>query len=170
MKQSILIIVTAVFALAGGIFAQYAIDPETEIEASAIAEFDLPDLESNKHKLSEWNGKIVILNFWATWCPPCRKEIPEFVALQHEYGNKGLQFIGIAIEDKEPVEEFIDFVDINYPILIGGDGAIELAQKMGNRFGAVPFSVVIDRHGQIVHRQPGEFSKDDVIKTIEPLL
>ena len=170
MKQSIMIIVAAILALAGGVLAQHFIDPESQIETTAIAEFNFPDLEDNMHKLSEWDGKVIIVNFWATWCPPCRKEIPEFVKLQKEYGDKGLQFVGIAIEEKEPVEEFIDFIEINYPILIGGDPAIELAQQMGNRIGAVPYSVVINRQGQIVHRQPGEFSTDSIKKIIEPLL
>lgn len=171
MKQTLLIIAVAVLALTGGVWArQHLNGPENQVEAKAIATFDFPDLEGNRHTLSDWSGKVIIVNFWATWCPPCRKEIPEFAALQQEYGDQGLQFIGIAIEDKEPVEEFIDFIEINYPILIGGDPAIELAQQLGNTLGAVPFSVVIDLQGQIVHRQAGEFSKDKVIKLIEPLL
>lgn len=169
MKQSIIIVAAAVLALAAGVLAQRFIDPENRVERTSISSFNFPDLEGNEHKLSEWDGKVIVLNFWATWCPPCRKEIPEFVALQKEYGDKGLQFIGVAIEEKEPVEEFIDFVEINYPILIGGDNAIQLAQQMGNSIGAVPFSVVINRQGQIVHRQPGEFSRDDIKKIIEPL-
>ena len=170
MKHAIMITVAAFFALAAGVLAQRYADPVSQVETTTAAEFNFPDLKGNKHKLSDWKNKVIILNYWATWCPPCRKEIPEFVTLQKEYGNKGLQFVGIAIEEKEPVEEFIDFIEINYPILIGGDPAIELAQQMGNGFGAVPFSVVINRQGQIVHRQPGEFSRDEIIRIIEPLL
>ena len=157
-------------ALAGGVLAQRFITPNTSPDTSTLPTFRLPDLTGKPHQLSDWKGKVVVLNFWATWCPPCKREIPEFVKLQRQYGGQGLQFVGIAIEDKEPVSEYTDFIDINYPILIGGDSAIELAKRMGNQFGAVPYSVVIDRQGHLVHRQTGEFSSADLIKIIEPLL
>ncbi|MGR9115600.1 MAG: TlpA family protein disulfide reductase [Gammaproteobacteria bacterium] len=170
MKRTLLFILAAVLALAGGVLAQHFIGSESQTNSAEVPAFNFPDLEGTIHSLPEWDGKVIIVNFWATWCPPCRKEIPEFVALQKQYGDKGLQFIGIAIEEKEPVDEFIDFIEINYPILIGADRGIELAQQLGNTIGAVPFSVVLDRQGRIVHRQPGEFTKKDIVKIIEPLL
>ncbi|PKM13510.1 MAG: redoxin [Gammaproteobacteria bacterium HGW-Gammaproteobacteria-3] len=166
----LLIVLAAVIALATGALAQRFIGSKTLTASSTLPEFNLPDLQGSNHSLADWKGKVIIINFWATWCPPCRKEIPEFIALQKQYGDKGLQFIGIALEEKQPVAEFIHSITINYPILVAGDSGIELARQMGNVIGAVPFSVVLDRQGRIVHSQPGELSRDTIIEIIEPLL
>ena len=120
--------------------------------------------------MSEWQGKIRVINFWATWCPPCLKEIPEFIALQEQYATKGLQFIGIAIDDQDPVGEYLATIKINYPILISGDTGIGLAHQLGNIVDAVPFTVVVNQQGQIIYRHQGEFSKEQILKIIEPLL
>ncbi len=127
-------------------------------------------MSGDQRNVSEWQGKILVINFWATWCPPCRKEIPEFVALQEQYGDKGLQFVGIAIEDREPVSEYLNTIKINYPILIGGDKGIALAQQLGNIINAVPFTIVVNPQGQVIHRQPGEFSREKVLEIISPLM
>lgn len=101
-------------------------------------DFALPDLEGHLRKASEWDGKVTIVNFWATWCPPCRKEMPDFVELQELYGSQGVQFIGIAIDNKEKVQDFIDTIGVNYPTLVGDNEAIEVAKQYGDRFGALP--------------------------------
>lgn len=169
MKKIILIVVAAILALVSGVVAQYQLSSD-KIQSSNLPTFNLPDLSGQKHNLAEWQGKIIIVNFWATWCPPCRKEIPEFVALQNEYQAQNIQFIGIAIEEKEPVEEYLDFVDINYPILIAGDEGVLLSQQFGNQVGAVPFSVVINQQGKIIHHQAGEFKREKILEIIQPLL
>ena len=129
-----------------------------------------PDVSGNFHNISEWQGKILVINFWATWCPPCLKEIPEFMALQEQYSDKGLQFIGIAIDDQDSVQEYLLSTKINYPILIGGVTGIALAQQLGNSFDAVPFTLVVNQQGQIIHRQPGEFSREQLMEIIAPLI
>jgi peroxiredoxin len=96
--------------------------------------------------------------------------MPELIALQKQYSEKGLQVVGIAIEDKEPVSEFLDFVDMNYPILIAGDAGLPLARQLGTTMGAVPYTLVVDRQGRIVYSQPGQVTKDKMEKIIEPLL
>jgi thiol-disulfide isomerase/thioredoxin len=111
-----------------------------------------------------------VLNFWATWCPPCLKEIPDFIDLQKQYADKGLQFIGIALEDKEPVAEYAAKTKINYPILSGGDNGIALAHQLGNSMDAVPYTLIVNRQGQIIYRHPGELSKEQLLKVIAPLL
>ncbi|MGR9100221.1 MAG: TlpA family protein disulfide reductase [Gammaproteobacteria bacterium] len=169
MKTKLLIAVIAAVAMSGGIFAQ-RLAMDTQDEPAAIPQLSLPDLSGNQRNLDEWRGKVLVVNFWATWCPPCRKEIPEFISLQQELGNKGLQFVGIAIEEKEPVEEYLTFIDINYPILIGGDAGAALSSQFGNRIGAVPFTLIADRQGNIVHRHPGEMSRSQLEKIVAPLL
>jgi len=107
MKPTGIIIIAAVLALGAGILARGLLSPAEQISPMTLPDFNLPDVQGNQHNISEWHGKILIINFWATWCSPCRKEIPEFMALQEQYAAYGLQFIGIAIDDQEPVEEYL---------------------------------------------------------------
>jgi len=132
--------------------------------------FSMKDMDGKLRNADEWNGKVLIVNFWATWCPPCRKEIPAFIELQDQYGDQGLQFVGIAIDDKDKVQDYIDTMGINYPVLVGEIDAIDLAKRYGNRFGALPFTAVVDRSGKIVFIQRGEFKHDLMIEKITPLL
>jgi thiol-disulfide isomerase/thioredoxin len=170
MKATGLIIIAAVLALGGGILARGLVPPTEQGSPAPLPDFNLVDVSGNQHNISEWQGKILVINFWATWCPPCRKEIPEFMALQEQYGKKGLQFIGIAIDDQEPVEDYLATTKINYPILIGGVAGIALANQLGNRVDAVPFTLVVNQQGQIIHRQPGEFSREQIMEIIAPLI
>jgi len=133
-------------------------------------EFSLADLQGLQHNAHEWDGKVLILNFWATWCPPCRKETPMFVEMQEKYGATGLQFVGVAIDSGDKVKDFIDTYGINYPILIGEDDAIDTAKRYGNRYGALPYTVVVDRHGQINFVQRGEMTREMVESAIKHLL
>jgi len=170
MKQTGLIIIAAVIALALGITARHLFPPAESTSPSALPEFNLPDLSGHQHNISEWRGKLLVINFWATWCSPCRKEIPDFIALQQQYADKDLQFIGIALEDKEPVAEYMASIKINYPILLGGDNGIALAHQLGNNVDAVPYTLVVDRQGQVKYRHPGELSKERLTEIIAPLL
>ena len=133
-------------------------------------EFSLPDQEGITHKLSEWDGKVLVINFWATWCPPCRKETPAFVALQRQYGAKGLQFIGVAIDEKDNVENFADTYGVNYPMLLGDLDAINTSKAYGNRFGTLPYTVIVDRQGKIAFIQRGELLKATAEEQIKALL
>jgi thiol-disulfide isomerase/thioredoxin len=170
MKRTALIIIVALLALFGGIMAKEFLSATGQTVPEPLADFNLPDISGNLHNISEWQGKILVINFWATWCPPCLKEIPEFIALQQQYAAKGVQFIGIAIDDQDAVEEFLVSTKINYPMLIGGVTGIALAHQLGNRVDAVPFTLVVDRQGQIIHRHPGSFSKEQITEIITPLL
>ena len=136
----------------------------------AMPEFTLPDIDGVQHNIHEWKGNVIVLNFWATWCPPCRKETPMFVELQEQWGAQGLQFVGVAIDEINKVKEFMDTYGVNYPMLIGVDDAIEISKAYGNRFGALPYTVIIDRNGDIAHVQRGELERDMAVKTIQALL
>ena len=168
MKTSELIIIVAVLALGVGLTARFVMSPSEQILTSP--EFNLPDLTGKAHSNKEWQGKIQIINFWATWCAPCRKEIPEFIAFQSKYADKNVQFIGIAIDDKTAVGDYLKTINSNYPMLIGGDAAMALAQQFGNHIGALPYTVVIDTQGHVVHQQAGEFATEDLVRVLTPLL
>ena len=133
-------------------------------------DFSLPDMEGNMHHIDKWNGKVLVINFWATWCPPCRKETPAFVELQNEYGEQGLQFIGVAIDEPDPVEAFADTYGVNYPMLLGNLDAIQISKAYGNRFGTLPYTVIVDRGGKITYIQRGELLKSTAEKHIKALL
>ena len=125
-------------------------------DASTLLALTLPDSEGREHALSEWKGKVLVVNFWATWCDPCREEMPEFVRAQAELGDRGLQFLGIAVDQPENVAQFQRSPSaVNYPALVGGYGAIELSRTLGNRLAALPFTIIIDRQGRVVHTQLG---------------
>jgi thiol-disulfide isomerase/thioredoxin len=170
MKRAALIGLVAAIALGGGITAARFLSHLEKTRPSPLPDFSLPDLSGVQHNIYEWQGKILVINFWATWCPPCRKEIPEFIALQEQYSNKGVQFIGIAIDEQEAVHHYLSSTKINYPVLMGEDTGVGLAHQLGNIIDAVPFTIVVDQHGQIIYRQPGEFSKEQILKIILPLM
>lgn len=130
----------------------------------------LADLEGRARSLGEWRGKVLVVNYWATWCTPCREEIPVFIRLQRKYGDKGLQFVGIAIDRAEAAAAFSQEFGINYPVLLGGADAIEVSRRAGNRMGALPFTVILDRSGAIVARELGGLKEARLDELIRPLL
>lgn len=134
-------------------------------EIDELPAFSYPDIEGRQRHSTEFNNKVVVLNFWATWCPPCRKETPEFVELQTEFADS-VQFIGIAIDDAEPVREFADTYAMNYPVLLGDVDAVAMSRRLGNRYEGLPFTVVANPKGRVVMRHSGGLDR----KRLEPLL
>jgi len=136
--------------------------------AAQPGEIAVSDLSGQPHKLSEWRGSVVVVNFWATWCPPCVTEIPAFVQLQQEWAPRGLQFVGIALDDLEPVKTFVATHAVNYRV--GGNEVMQMMREMGNAIGGLPYTVVLDRSGNQVHAHQGEWSLAEARRTLEPLL
>ena len=130
----------------------------------------LADLRGGAQPLEQWRGRVLVVNFWATWCAPCREEIPVFVRLQARYGTRGLQFVGIAIDQADKVAEFAREFGINYPLLLGGPEILELLRQSGNRAGVLPYTLVIDRGGKVVSREPGGLKESRLEGLIAPLL
>lgn len=142
----------------------------TELSISpALAQlptFQYADLDGELRRSTEWYDQILVLNFWATWCPPCRKETPMFVDLQAQYQAAQVQFVGIAVDDPEQVRTFADTYGVNYPVLLGDLTAMRLARQLGNRFEALPYTLVAGPGGKVVFRQQGEVHRE----TLEPIL
>lgn len=176
----------AIAAGAGFMLARWQHGPEdsgTQTAATATAairatgivgaprpEFTLPGLDGVAHNVKEWDGKVLAINFWATWCPPCRKEIPEFVSLQGKYGAQGLQFVGVALEQPEPVRAFVEEHGVNYPVLSGEMEVIAVAEAYGNHVGALPYTVIVGRDGRIAFVHAGPLSQEKAEAAISPLL
>lgn len=136
----------------------------------ALFSATLADADDKPVALERYKGKPLIVNFWARWCGPCRQEIPELVALRNAHKGK-LEIIGIGIEDKpEAVKEFAKAYDMDYPVLVAKDKGIPLMQALGNTKAGLPFTVVIDRNGQMLSKKMGVLKKADLDAAAETLL
>jgi peroxiredoxin len=132
--------------------------------------FSMQDTSDKLHNIKEWDGKVILLNFWATWCPPCRREIPAFISMYEKYHDKGFMIVGVALDTKQNAIDFVDPMGINYPILVGEQNGIALTQEYGNDLGVLPYTVIIDRKGVIRHTVRHELSLQQAEQLITPLL
>lgn len=136
-----------------------------KLQGKAAPDFTLASLDGKTTKLSDFHGKAVLLNFWATWCEPCKIEMPWFVDLQKKYGAQGFTVIGVAMDDSSPsdIADFAKKMGVNYPILIG-------KEAVGDQYGGIPYlpsSFYIDRDGKVVDRVFGLVSKSEIESDIQ---
>ena len=170
MKKTVLVFL-ALAALIGGVLTQRWLMTQSLPESAALSETAFPDLDGKPHLLSEWKAKVLIVNFWASWCPPCVEEMPEFSRLQAELGDKGVQFVGILVDDEaDAARDFLKVRPMAYPILNGAIGGSQWALSLGNKAEVLPFSVVFDKGGKPVHVQMGKFGREEVLRQVLPLL
>ncbi len=125
---------------------------DTSRAGQLVEDFALPSLAGGEEKLSNYKGKLILLNFWASWCPPCREEIPDFIKVQSKYQSKGFTILGISIEDKELTEFYAKKVGINFPIFYDEDKSTEI----GNKYGmiGIPYSILINKNQKIIAIYP----------------
>ncbi len=131
----------------------------------------LSDLEGEPHNLYDWHGKVIILNFWATWCGPCQIEIRHLMRYQDLYAAKGLQVIGVGLDETRKLRNFVRTLGVNYPVLRAVPGRDNhLLENWGNASGTLPYTVVIDRQGKFVLMHQGIFSNQAFTAYVLPLL
>jgi peroxiredoxin len=156
-------------AILGFSVARFLNPPSVQVPA-ATTDFALRDLAGKTHSLASWRGKVVLLNFWATWCPPCRREIPLFIDLQRRYEQQGLQIVGISVDNPESVARYWQEMRINYPLLIADETTYELMAAYGNRQGGLPYSVLITADGQIAGVKIGPYHRTELEAALQPHL
>jgi thiol-disulfide isomerase/thioredoxin len=124
-----------------------------------LPDISLPDLKGQTQSLRQWQGQKLLVNFWATWCAPCRKEMPDLVRWQSELKKKGLQVIGIAVDDADSVRAYLKESPVNYPILLAPEVGSTLSAELGNGMGVLPFSAFVGRDGIIEFTHTGLITK-----------
>ena len=169
VPRLLLIAILGLAAAGAGYWLQLRTAPgqSAPTASGSILSASFADLQGQPRRLDEWRGKLLILNFWATWCPPCKKEMPAFVRLQQRYGAQGVQFVGIALDTRDEVAKFVAEHGIDFPILAGEDDVAIYMQRLGNQIGALPFTVVVDRGGEIRHTHQGEWVEADAEQVIK---
>lgn len=164
----ILIAVIAAVALYAGVFfAKKQLQGDSGEDQPVV--LALKDYQGVLQDQAQWADKVLLINFWATWCAPCREEMPLLADFQQRYGDQGLQVLGIALDDVEPVQRFADSIDINYPLLMSDETTPDLMYQY-NEVGAIPFSLITDRAGVVTETKLGVFTADELQSIIEPLL
>jgi thiol-disulfide isomerase/thioredoxin len=137
---------------------------------SALTLTKFPDLAGESVSLERWHGKVIVVNLWASWCPPCRDEIPGLVRVQQKFAAKEVQIVGIAFDSAAKSRQAAAELGINYPVLIAGLESIDLVRKLGNRQGGLPYTLVLDRRGTAVATHLGILSEAELERILQPLL
>lgn len=138
--------------------------------AQALETARFTDLEGRPRTLAEWKNRPLVCNFWATWCPPCREEIPLLVAERPHVTGKGGEIVGIALDTAANVAQFTKTVHISYPVLLADPSSIELMAKLGNASGGLPYTVFVARSGRIAGRKLGRLQRPELEARLRELL
>jgi len=172
MSRSVQVLLFVVVTLAAAVGGYLISGPSRtgQVDADRVLGASFPDLSGETQMIGNWKGKVLVVNFWATWCPPCLEEIPMFVRLQRQLGQQGLQFVGIAVDQEDKVAQFVAKNAVNYPIMIGQLDAIKIAESAGNERGGLPYTLVFDRRGRVVSRHYGGLTEQELRPIIQKLL
>jgi len=147
-------------AVAGALMGVLALQSRSGAAELLAARFE--DLEGRGRRLIDWQGRALLCNFWATWCAPCREEVPLLIAAKQQQPANGTEIVGIGLDSADKIREFAANFKINYPVLVADATAINLLRQLGNSAGALPFTVLLDRNGALAYRHLGILSRQDL--------
>ncbi|GAA5178475.1 TlpA disulfide reductase family protein [Niveibacterium umoris] len=177
VSVALIVVVAAVAAYAGWRAGQHRDDatesPTVVTNTAAVEQLlaaHLQDPQGQNLAMNQWRGKVLVVNFWATWCPPCRREMPLLDAAQRKWADKGLQVVGVGIDEAAAIRDYAKANAFAMPLLIGDPALISLTEQFGNTQQALPFSVIIGRDGRVKHTKLGAFKDDMLDRMLTPLL
>jgi thiol-disulfide isomerase/thioredoxin len=137
---------------------------------AALRSASFSDLQGKPRKIDEWRGRVLVVNFWATWCPPCREEIPMLMAVRDKYSSNGVEIVGIAIDLADKVRDYSGSMKISYPVLIADANGLDLVRKLGNSAGGLPYTVFLDRQGEVEKAKLGALKQEELEDSLRQLL
>jgi len=164
--RNVLLTLLALLALGTGYLISRG-QQDTARDSAAVEELlslSLEDASGKTQALRQWQGKLLVVNFWATWCPPCLQEMPGFSRLQRRLSGKGVQFVGIGIDSPDKIREFAGYAPVSYPLLIGAPDTLGVARKLGNRGDGLPYTVVLDQKGGLLATRLGAWNEAELEK------
>jgi thiol-disulfide isomerase/thioredoxin len=174
IRRASLIVSVALVAAAAGLYSfsyqRTTLDESVERAQAHLSRLSLPDPAGGLQSLTQWQGKVVVLNFWATWCTPCREEVPGLMRIQRRFASNGVQIVGIAIDSAVKVQDFAREFKINYPLMIGEIDLIDITRQLGNKASGLPFTVILDRSGKIANVHLGRISEQELARQLRLLL
>jgi peroxiredoxin len=142
--------------------------PDAAVEVFFAQTF--PDADGTPQPLAQWRGRVLVVNFWATWCPPCVEEMPDLQAVRDEYRGRGVEVVGIGIDNAEKIRAFRDRMNLRLPLLVAGAGGSQMGQALGNLSGALPYTVLIDRDGRVAQRKLGQIKPAELRQWLDAQL
>ena len=169
--QIAVVALVAAGALAAGIVARLDTrsSPPEGLAVLALTQQPFKEFSGEFATIERWKGKVVVVNFWASWCPPCREEIPGLARIQTRFAANGVQVVGIAVDSVDKARQAAVELGVNYPVLVGGMETIDLTRRLGNRIGALPFTLVLDRQGNVAQSHLGILTETELAQIVAPL-
>ncbi|MFA5912496.1 MAG: TlpA disulfide reductase family protein [Burkholderiales bacterium] len=171
LQTAIFLAVAAVAGIAGYYFSHTSFgSAASQAAARRLLRAPLAGLDGKKQTLVHQEGKILVVNFWATWCPPCREEIPELIRVHSKYVSNGVELVGIAIDNVDKVKAYAMEMRIDYGLLIAGAETLAMSKDLGNEGGVLPFTIVLDRTRRVVYTHAGALTEAALDAVLLPLL
>ncbi len=173
-RHGLVLVAVALVSMLGGVLLYDFLQPgdpdDSDSPAQAPVELHsipLTDLDKRQTVLRDWQRQLLVVNFWAPWCAPCRREIPALIQVQEEYRSRGVAILGIAFDNEPQVRRFADEYNINYPLFLSSNRAAMYNAALGNPSGSLPFTALLDRELRIIYRHNGELTLDELRAQLE---
>ena len=171
LRAGVFLVAAAVAGAAGFYFNRASLTSQVlDGAAEKLMLTPLSDLGGKTLTLSQWRGKVLVVNFWATWCAPCRAEIPALMRVQKKYAPRNVKLVGIGIDNIAKIRDYATEMNIDYVLLVGGMETLAVSKNLGNRAEVLPFTVVVDRTGTVAYAHAGALTEAALDSVLAPLL